>query len=84
MLPVIRYTSARIAFFVVTTGILYLVTPMRGIFLLLVAVLISGLISYVLLSGQRDAMSSTVLSSARKRRDKFNAARTSEDPPDTD
>jgi hypothetical protein len=51
----LAYTSARILLFVAATVLLYLVGA-RGILLLALAVIISALASYVLLSRQRDAM----------------------------
>jgi Mn2+/Fe2+ NRAMP family transporter len=64
--------------------VLYLLGA-RGLLLLALAVLISGLVSFVLLSRQRDEMSGSVLSVVRKghRRfaDKLEEARTKEDPP---
>jgi hypothetical protein len=50
------YTSARILLFVAATGLLYLVGA-RGILLLALALVVSGIASYVLLSNQRDRMS---------------------------
>ncbi len=54
------YTSARIGIFAVTLGVLYAV-GMRQVLLLLVAVVVSGLLSFLLLSRQRDAMSHAVV-----------------------
>jgi UPF0716 family protein affecting phage T7 exclusion len=51
----LAYTSARILLFVAATGLLYLAGA-RGILLLALAVLVSALASYILLSKQRDAM----------------------------
>jgi hypothetical protein len=51
----LAYTSARILLFVAATGLLYLAGA-RGILLLALAVIVSALASYVLLSKQRDAM----------------------------
>jgi Protein of unknown function (DUF4229) len=50
------YTSARILLFVVAVVVLYLVGA-RGILLLALSLVISGIASYVLLSKQRDRMS---------------------------
>ena len=55
------YTTARILLFVVALGVLYL-AHVRGVLLLGLAVLVSGLISFVLLSRQRDAMSGAIAS----------------------
>jgi hypothetical protein len=51
----LAYTSARILLFVVATLLLYLAGA-RGILLLALAVVVSALASYVLLSKQRDVM----------------------------
>lgn len=59
MRSVIIYTAARLALFGATTGVLYLAGA-RGFLLLALAVLISGVVSYVLLWRQRDAMSASV------------------------
>jgi len=81
MRSVIAYTSARILIFAATAGVLALVTPMKKdpLLLFLAAILISGIISYVLLSRQRDRMSASVLSGVRNGRQKFESARTKED-----
>jgi hypothetical protein len=56
MRATIAYTAARILLFAVMLGLLYLVGA-RGLLLVGLAVVISGIISFVLLSRQRDAMS---------------------------
>jgi len=61
MRSAIAYTSARILLFVAAAGLLYLVGA-RGLLLLGLALLVSGIASYVLLSRQRDAMSSVITS----------------------
>lgn len=68
------YTSLRLALFVGVAGILYLL-GMRDLLLLAVALLVSGLLSFTLLSGQRDQMSAAL--AARKAAfDERNAERT--------
>jgi Mn2+/Fe2+ NRAMP family transporter len=64
---VIAYTAARLALFAATAGVLYLVGA-RGFLLLALAILISGVISFVLLSRQRDAVSSSVTERAARMR----------------
>jgi Mn2+/Fe2+ NRAMP family transporter len=59
MRSAIAYTTARILLFVAATGLLYLAGA-RGLLLLGLALLISGIASYVLLSRQRDAMSGAI------------------------
>jgi hypothetical protein len=55
----LAYTTARILLFVASTVLLYLAGA-RGIILLGLALLVSGLASYVLLSRQRDVMSAAL------------------------
>ncbi|GIH64093.1 MULTISPECIES: DUF4229 domain-containing protein [Microbispora] len=65
MHPVVVYTLSRLGLFAVALGVLYLV-GLRSFPLLLLAVLVSGLASYVLLTKQRDAVSERI---AGKRRE---------------
>jgi hypothetical protein len=65
--PLVVYTLSRFGLFLVTLGVLYLV-GMRGFWLLILAFLVSGLASYVLLSRQRDAVSERIVRK-RERRD---------------
>ena len=81
MRSVLAYTAARVMLFLATLGVVYLLGA-RGLLLFAGAVLISGLISFVLLSRQRDAMSSAVTSGIRDGRRRFEAARSSEDLPE--
>jgi hypothetical protein len=65
------YTAARILLFVAVLGVLYLVGA-RGLPLLGLAVLISGLASFLVLSRQRDAMAGAIssrISNFRRRLD---------------
>ncbi|GAA4150137.1 DUF4229 domain-containing protein [Actinomadura keratinilytica] len=80
MRAVLVYTAARLGIFLATAGVLWL-TPMQKapLFLLLGALLISGLISYVLLSAQRDAMSASVVAGLSRRRSRFERSRARED-----
>lgn len=57
--PFLSYTSARILLFVAILAVLYLLGA-RSWLLLLLAFLLSGLLSFILLARQRDAMSVTV------------------------
>lgn len=57
MHPVLVYTASRIGLFLVTLGVLYLVGLQNPLALIAVAFVVSGIASYVLLSGQRDAVS---------------------------
>lgn len=58
--PFVVYTSARLALFILVAVVLALL-GMQGIGLLLVALVVSGLLSYVLLSRLRDAVSVAVV-----------------------
>lgn len=67
MRPVFAYTAARIVLFAAALGIVYLAGA-RGLLALAIAVVISGLASFVLLSRQRDAMSGVLVSRIRASR----------------
>ena len=64
MRTTLAYTTARILLFVVSTILLYLVGA-RGLLLLALACVVSGIASFVLLSRQRDRMSSALMSRVR-------------------
>ena len=56
MRATLAYTSARILLFVAALGLLYLAGA-RGLLLIGLALVISGIVSFIVLSRQRDAMS---------------------------
>lgn len=60
MQPVLVYTASRIGLFVVTLGVLRLVGLQNPVLLIVAAFLVSGVASYVLLSKQRDALSTRI------------------------
>ncbi|MEV0352868.1 DUF4229 domain-containing protein [Nonomuraea sp. NPDC050680] len=60
MHPVLVYTASRIGLFVVTLGVLRLLGLQNPVILIIVSFLISGIASYVLLSKQRDALSTRI------------------------
>ena len=64
MRPALAYSLARLGLFLAVLLLLYLVGA-RGLLLVALALLVSGVISFVVLSRQRDAMSSSL--SARLR-----------------
>ena len=64
MRTTIAYTSARILLLVVSVILLYLIGA-RGLLLLALACVVSGIASYVLLSRQRDVMSGALLGRIR-------------------
>lgn len=65
MRSVLIYTLSRLVLFAATAGVLFLVGA-RGFLLLALAILISGVVSFVLLSRQRDAVSSSVTARASR------------------
>ncbi|MEV5746392.1 DUF4229 domain-containing protein [Actinoallomurus sp. NPDC052308] len=81
MRSVLIYTLARLALFGATAGVLFL-TGARGFLLLALAILISGIISFVLLSRQRDAVSSSVTRRAARMRENLAAGAAREDADD--
>ncbi len=60
MRATLAYTSARVLLLVVSAILLYLAGA-RGLLLLVLAFAVSGIISFVLLSRQRDIMSGALL-----------------------
>jgi Mn2+/Fe2+ NRAMP family transporter len=67
MRTTLAYTSARILLLVVSIILLYLVGA-RGLLLLALACVVSGIASFVLLSRQRDVMSSALMNRIRNGR----------------
>ena len=63
------YTSARILLFVVSMILLYLVGA-RSLLLVALALLVSGIASFVLLSKQRDRMSGALIGRLRNGRER--------------
>jgi uncharacterized protein (DUF58 family) len=64
MRATLAYTSARILLLVVSVILLYLIGA-RGLLLLALAFVVSGIASFVLLSRQRDVMSSALIGRIR-------------------
>jgi TctA family transporter len=67
MRTALAYTSARILLLVVAMVLLY-VAGARGFLLLALAFVVSGILSFVLLSRQRDVMSGALMSRLRSGR----------------
>ena len=67
MRATLAYTSARILLFVVALILLYLVGA-RSLLLVALALLVSGIASFVLLSRQRDVMSGALIGRLRNGR----------------
>jgi len=78
MRSVLLYTAARFAIFLAAAAVLALLGA-RGLLLLALAVLVSGFVSYVLLSEQRDAMSSALVRGVKEQRRRLERARAKED-----
>jgi Protein of unknown function (DUF4229) len=78
MRATIAYTTARILLFVAAAGLLYLAGA-RGILLLAVALLVSGVASYILLSRQRDAMAGALTTRFAALRSRLDAGAKAED-----
>jgi hypothetical protein len=74
MRATLAYTTARILLFVVSVILLYLVGA-RSILLLAGALVVSGIASYVLLSGQRDRMSGALIGRLRNGRQRASGFR---------
>jgi Protein of unknown function (DUF4229) len=74
MRATLAYTSARILMLVVSIILLYLI-GIRGLLLLALACLVSGLASFVLLSRQRDRMSGAMMSRIKNGRDRVSSFR---------
>lgn len=74
----LAYTGLRLLVFAVAVVLLWLVGA-RGLLLLALAVLISGIASIVLLSRQRDALSSSMVSRWRSINDRIDASARRED-----
>jgi TctA family transporter len=67
MRATLAYTSARIVLLVVSAVLLYLAGA-RGLLLLALAFVVSGIASFVLLSRQRDVMSGALMARLKSRR----------------
>ena len=78
MRTALAYTSARVLLLVAALGVFYLIGA-RGLLLLVLAAAVSGLISFVVLSRQRDAMSGALFSRVREIRERLDTGARSED-----
>lgn len=74
----LRYTTLRLAVFLVVLALLWLVRA-RGVVLVALALAISGLASYVLLGPQREAMSVQLATARSRRRERAQARAARED-----
>jgi len=78
MRATLAYTTARILLFVAAVGLIYLAGA-RGLLLLALALVVSGVASYVLLSRQRDAMSGALVNRFRTLRERIDQGAKAED-----
>jgi hypothetical protein len=74
MRATLAYTSARILLLIVSMILFYLAGA-RGLLLLALAFVVSGIVSFVLLSRQRDVMSGALLARIRHGRDRATSFR---------
>jgi Mn2+/Fe2+ NRAMP family transporter len=72
------YTTSRILLFAAVLGLLYVVGA-RGLLLIGLAVLVSGIISFIVLSRQRDAMSGAITSRITNFRERLDEGTRAED-----
>jgi Protein of unknown function (DUF4229) len=81
MRSTLAYTTARILLFVAATGLFYLAGA-RSLLLLALALVVSGIASYFLLSRQRDAMSGALVNRLRTMRTRLDSGTKAEDEDD--
>ncbi len=78
MRAMFTYSSARILLFAIALGLLYLVGA-RGLLLVGLALAISGIVSFVLLSRLRDVMSGSITSRIGRFRERLDEGSRAED-----
>lgn len=76
--PALRYTGLRLLLFAVSAGVLYLL-GLRGLLLAAVALLLSGVLSWFLLSSQRTAMGDRIQQRIARANARIDAATRAED-----
>jgi len=81
--PVVVYTLQRLALLLVVGGLLYLV-GVRGIWLILFAFLLSGVIAMVALRGSREGASYGITHAVQRVNDRIDASSRAEDYDDLD
>ena len=79
---VLVYTLLRLALFLIVWAVFQFLTPWNGLTALLLAILISGAISFFVLDRQRDAMSTSVFGVFKRMNDRIDAATRAEDEAD--
>jgi hypothetical protein len=75
----LRYTTARIALFVLAVFVVWLTRLAAGVLLVIIALFISGLASFALLRGQRSEVSAALFARQERRRARRLASRVDED-----
>jgi hypothetical protein len=78
MRATLAYTSARILLFVAALGVLYLAGA-RRLLLVGLALVVSGIVSFIVLSRQRDAMSGAIVGRLRHFRSRLDEGARAED-----
>ncbi len=78
----LRYTTARIALFVVAVFVVWLTRLASGVLLVIIALFISGLASFALLGGQRAEVSAALFGRQERRRARRATARVDDDDDD--
>lgn len=73
-----KYTVARVGLFLACWGVLWLVGA-KGVLGVLIAIVVSGLISYVVLDRLRDRFAGAVIGGIRDLRIRFAAGKAAED-----
>jgi Protein of unknown function (DUF4229) len=76
---ILRYTTLRLALFFLAIAVVWLVRVRSPVLLIAIALVLSGLASFVLLGGQRDAMSAQLHQAQHKRRERAAARAARED-----
>lgn len=75
----VMYTVLRVLFFAVTWLIIQATTPIRGIWAIALAIVVSAIFSILLLSRQRDAMSGSMFGFFRRINERIDAGAAKED-----
>lgn len=81
-ISLVAYTALRIALLVAVWGLLVWLTPMDGLIAVVMAILVSGIISIPLLSHQRDMVSVGVAAFFRRMNERIDASARAEDDDD--
>jgi len=77
-MPLLRYTLLRVLLFLVVAALLW-IAGMRGFWLLLVAIFVSGVVGVFVLSRSRDAASASVANRVSQVRRRMNERTAAED-----